>query len=483
MKRILRFKPLAAILLVLSVLMVSLCVPLPVRAQDSYTASISFMQDDGVSGNYDFMINYEVSSNYQLFLYRMGNDDNTYYQYYWGLIRNGQAIQLTQSNMDTYGLVFNLFSRLVYKGSSLIRTDSGVDSSYCSQYFFRFFIYSLDHISSCNVYIFDSLSSAVSFYESGDKSGVLRSRDSSSEGDQDPDDPSGSSWSDQVISIVNGWLGGVLETLVPPLKAIVQGILDVVNKIESIRVWIIDHLPSFISTPIKAMEDTLHGVGADILTNALEMGSTLKDIFLKLETFVANQADNLLPDFLKQAILDGLSNGLSFISGTLENFYNFHVNGLNKVINYLKSLAAIANSDDPFWVKIATLFTKPAQDMFELLFVPDEDYFDNLHTRISNRFSVITDLEEGGEHILNYFKTASGASPPSFTITLSDHGNFKLGNKTVTIDMSWYAPYKSTGDLLIAGAIWARFLWNIYRRLPEILHGAGMIADSVDKLK
>ena len=479
MKRTLRFKPLAAILLVLSVLMVSLHVPLPVRADSKYSPAVSYKD-----GDYACEIYY--TSDYLPFLVKYGNTDyntNGYRWYAWGVMFEGSAIDLSVSgaNFERYGFSISSGTRQHFKSTGKLDFEQSLSSSNTS-YYVKFKIAAEDDMTS-NVCVFNSVDSAAAYYERGDKSGLLRLPGVLGEVIEQPSSGSsgsfGSEWSDQVISIVNGWLGGVLESLAAPLKSIVQGILDVIKKIELIRAWIFDHLPSFISTPIKAMEDKLHGVGADILTNALEMASTLKNILLKLETFAVNQVDNFLPETLKQAVIDGLS----FVDGTLENFYNFHVNGLNKVINYLKSLAAIANSDDPFWVKIATLFTKPARDMFEFLFIPDEDYFDNLHTRISNRFSVITDLEEGGEHILNYFKTASGASPPSFTITLSDHGNFKLGNKTVTIDMSWYAPYKSTGDLLIAGAIWARSLWNIYRRLPEILHGAGMIADSVDKLK
>lgn len=41
------------------------------------------------------------------------------------------------------------------------------------------------------------------------------------------------------------------------------------------------------------------------------------------------------------------------------------------------------------------------------------------------------------------------------------------------IDFSWYAPYKETGDTIICIFAYCMFLWNIFIKLPDIIHGAG----------
>ena len=46
------------------------------------------------------------------------------------------------------------------------------------------------------------------------------------------------------------------------------------------------------------------------------------------------------------------------------------------------------------------------------------------------------------------------------------------------IDFSWYSPYKSYGDLIITGFVYAFFLWRLFINLPNIIHGLGGVVDS-----
>ena len=46
------------------------------------------------------------------------------------------------------------------------------------------------------------------------------------------------------------------------------------------------------------------------------------------------------------------------------------------------------------------------------------------------------------------------------------------------IDFSWYSPYKTYGDLIITGFVYAFFLWRIFINLPNIIHGLGGVVDS-----
>lgn len=44
---------------------------------------------------------------------------------------------------------------------------------------------------------------------------------------------------------------------------------------------------------------------------------------------------------------------------------------------------------------------------------------------------------------------------------------------TVVLDLSWYSPYKSYGDLVLTGFIYLFFLWRLFINLPNIIHGLG----------
>ena len=78
----------------------------------------------------------------------------------------------------------------------------------------------------------------------------------------------------------------------------------------------------------------------------------------------------------------------------------------------------------------------------------------------------------------------SGVSVPtapavSFMFPEYDFYGFNFGGYAV-LDFSWYAPYKSRVDGLLSGFLWAGFLWLLFKRLPGIIHGSAMAADTVN---
>lgn len=114
-------------------------------------------------------------------------------------------------------------------------------------------------------------------------------------------------------------------------------------------------------------------------------------------------------------------------------------------------------------------------ELFELFFVPDEEGMNEKLTALREKFAFIDSISGYGEHLLNFLRSASGTRAPVFTIDLSDYtGNYNWGAAVITIDFSWYAPYKPTVDTLLAGIIWATWLWHTYKRIPELIHGQGM---------
>lgn len=41
------------------------------------------------------------------------------------------------------------------------------------------------------------------------------------------------------------------------------------------------------------------------------------------------------------------------------------------------------------------------------------------------------------------------------------------------LDLTWYEPYKETGDAIICAFVYLTFLWSFFTRLPDIIQGAG----------
>ena len=70
------------------------------------------------------------------------------------------------------------------------------------------------------------------------------------------------------------------------------------------------------------------------------------------------------------------------------------------------------------------------------------------------------------------FKTASASN-----------SYFSLPARTFSIDFSWYAPFKGTADTVISAFIYIGFIIAFIKRLPEILHGAGIITDSYNNFQ
>lgn len=49
----------------------------------------------------------------------------------------------------------------------------------------------------------------------------------------------------------------------------------------------------------------------------------------------------------------------------------------------------------------------------------------------------------------------------------------------VILDLSWYAPFKAYGDLVLTGFIYLFFIWRLFISAPSIIHG---VAGSIQPL-
>ena len=75
---------------------------------------------------------------------------------------------------------------------------------------------------------------------------------------------------------------------------------------------------------------------------------------------------------------------------------------------------------------------------------------------------------------------------PSIPINLAaaqSHYGYDYGGEVEGLDLSWYAPYKSTVDHLISGFLWLLFLWGLWKNAPNIISGSGILSNRVEDIK
>lgn len=85
------------------------------------------------------------------------------------------------------------------------------------------------------------------------------------------------------------------------------------------------------------------------------------------------------------------------------------------------------------------------------------NFIDNIKTNVNDMIEVITD----------------DTKTPKFELTVNSKW---YSGKVTVIDFSWYDDYRDLGDNVICCFCYLSFLWHIFKRLPDIIQGAG--ADS-----
>ncbi len=71
--------------------------------------------------------------------------------------------------------------------------------------------------------------------------------------------------------------------------------------------------------------------------------------------------------------------------------------------------------------------------------------------------------------------TKDSSSVLQFSTAGVSNSYFSLPAKKYSIDFSWYAPFKKTADAVISAFMYLGFLIVFWKRLPEIIHGAGVM--------
>lgn len=117
-------------------------------------------------------------------------------------------------------------------------------------------------------------------------------------------------------------------------------------------------------------------------------------------------------------------------------------------------------------------------DALSACFVPSEGYLDAKITELRNGFPLFDSIIDTATVLKNFF-VSFGSTPPIIYIPLGDSTSWVLGGTTIFVDLTWYAQYKPTVDLLISAFLWLFFLWRVFLSLPGIIRGTSGLVGSI----
>ena len=107
------------------------------------------------------------------------------------------------------------------------------------------------------------------------------------------------------------------------------------------------------------------------------------------------------------------------------------------------------------------------------IFVPSEDFLSEKIEYLKNKFGIVDSIISTIDIFSQFFENVGTGTPPKIEMNFSSaKSKTKYGN-TVTIDFSWYAQFKPTVDTMLSSIIWVMFVWRTFKRLPNIISGAG----------
>lgn len=98
---------------------------------------------------------------------------------------------------------------------------------------------------------------------------------------------------------------------------------------------------------------------------------------------------------------------------------------------------------------------------------------------VSSKFGFIDSIKLAVQSIQNIANNLGNV--PKLELSVGSTKYTEAQTLTV-IDFSWYAPFKTYGDLIITGFVYVFFLWRLFINIPNIIHGLGGAVDSSSML-
>lgn len=150
-----------------------------------------------------------------------------------------------------------------------------------------------------------------------------------------------------------------------------------------------------------------------------------------------------------------------FILLQLWNFLTNIFTSIGTILSYINPF-----SQNFFGYKLIDLFS----DLLNFLFVPSQERLTAITNSVSSKFDFIDSIKYSIQYMENMLNNLGNA--PKLELTLGAT-NYTPEQKYIIIDFSFYAPYKTYGDLILTGFIYLFFIWRLFISIPDIIHGSG----------
>ena len=176
-------------------------------------------------------------------------------------------------------------------------------------------------------------------------------------------------------------------------------------------------------------------------------------------------------DFILKKIGDFFTTLLDYLNPFSDNFI------LLKLWDFFTSLISYINpvSDNFFGKKLIDMF----QDLFQFIFVPSQERIDAITNTVKVKFEFVDSVKTAINSVKDLLNNLGNA--PKITLNLKAT-KYTQAQNTVVFDLSWYAPYKTYGDLVITGFVYLMFIWRLLVTLPSIINGVGGSAITFEKI-
>lgn len=302
----------------------------------------------------------------------------------------------------------------------------------------------------------DNIAQAVSDAYASGLADVIAQQDSIADKKED----------EEQNAITSGWLSSIYDSVVALPDAIYStfdsALTDTVNILSDV----------FQST--EDVKELITTIPSTLVGEFQEVFPTADTVTELVTGFPATIVDALIDVF---PAAEDLREWISTVPSEIVNAVSAGVGTLADEV----ATGAAAITDALAAVKEAVLAVPNAVvGGLEALFVPDLTLAEAELNNFSSSFAFVGDLNRLVNDLM--FKLEAGEPPTLYLdFTKAEDSKYHGAGKVLAIDFSWYAKYKATGDLVFGAFLWVLYMWYLFKRMPDIISGAGLITrDSIN---
>lgn len=268
---------------------------------------------------------------------------------------------------------------------------------------------------------------------------------------------------------------GLLNKIIDWLERIWVKLGEVVSAISSS----ISDLGSYLGGKLDAIYGSLTiesedgTTGRNLFDAIADIVSSIVDGFTDLGEDIAGVVTSIttaVSDII-QSIADNIADVVDSITSAVTEITTSIVDNVTEIIKSIEQFALdVLDWFDNFFLELV--------DRLLYLFVPADNYFNNTLTDFKERLPFIGVVGGFMDNMYNYIQTESYAEAPSISVDLSlAEGKYNYGVGATALDLSWYGRYKPYVDMFLSAFLWLVYLWILYKRIPDIINGAGMVTE------